>query len=103
ATIGSYQIPTRLPYTTLFRSRTSATKVPQRKIRDAGRRGRRVIKINNKYAQYISMKQSQANHGGPRTARTAREKSVLALSSGKRSEEHTSELQSPDHLVCRLL
>src|SRR5258708_25985095 len=22
---------------------------------------------------------------------------------GKRSEEHTSELQSPDHLVCRLL
>src|SRR5947208_5436475 len=26
----------------------------------------------------------------------------FALSSG-RSEEHTSELQSPDHLVCRLL
>src|SRR5258708_1180863 len=25
------------------------------------------------------------------------------LASGKRSEEHTSELQSPDHLVCRLL
>src|SRR5947208_10878191 len=24
-------------------------------------------------------------------------------SSGERSEEHTSELQSPDHLVCRLL
>src|SRR5258708_26828332 len=23
--------------------------------------------------------------------------------SGERSEEHTSELQSPDHLVCRLL
>src|SRR5258708_32016937 len=23
--------------------------------------------------------------------------------SGRRSEEHTSELQSPDHLVCRLL
>src|SRR5690348_18097192 len=29
---------------------------------------------------------------------------VLALrASGKRSEEHTSELQSPVHLVCRLL
>src|SRR5438552_12646114 len=27
----------------------------------------------------------------------------LALRSGVRSEEHTSELQSPDHLVCRLL
>src|SRR5207244_13304590 len=25
------------------------------------------------------------------------------LRSGRRSEEHTSELQSPDHLVCRLL
>src|SRR5258708_8209682 len=25
------------------------------------------------------------------------------VSSDKRSEEHTSELQSPDHLVCRLL
>src|SRR5258708_30462695 len=25
------------------------------------------------------------------------------LSVGRRSEEHTSELQSPDHLVCRLL
>src|SRR5258708_11775848 len=27
----------------------------------------------------------------------------LASSPVKRSEEHTSELQSPDHLVCRLL
>src|SRR5258708_14661770 len=26
-----------------------------------------------------------------------------ALPAEKRSEEHTSELQSPDHLVCRLL
>src|SRR5258708_12483935 len=26
-----------------------------------------------------------------------------ALPPGRRSEEHTSELQSPDHLVCRLL
>src|SRR5258708_27230647 len=25
------------------------------------------------------------------------------LGGGQRSEEHTSELQSPDHLVCRLL
>src|SRR5258708_30895363 len=27
----------------------------------------------------------------------------LCRASKKRSEEHTSELQSPDHLVCRLL
>src|SRR5258708_11913930 len=30
-------------------------------------------------------------------------KIVLLLFAGPRSEEHTSELQSPDHLVCRLL
>src|SRR5258708_31978890 len=30
-------------------------------------------------------------------------RSRTALRSRKRSEEHTSELQSPDHLVCRLL
>src|SRR5947208_12041523 len=28
---------------------------------------------------------------------------ILSLAVGIRSEEHTSELQSPDHLVCRLL
>src|SRR5258708_30978631 len=28
---------------------------------------------------------------------------AAAASRGGRSEEHTSELQSPDHLVCRLL
>src|SRR5258708_30125953 len=27
----------------------------------------------------------------------------IFLGTGERSEEHTSELQSPDHLVCRLL
>src|SRR5258708_19496482 len=29
--------------------------------------------------------------------------STCRPASGRRSEEHTSELQSPDHLVCRLL
>src|SRR5207244_8389186 len=28
---------------------------------------------------------------------------ILGAEGGTRSEEHTSELQSPDHLVCRLL
>src|SRR5947208_6502263 len=38
-------------------------------------------------------------HGGRRSYTVAR----AARSNGVRSEEHTSELQSPDHLVCRLL
>src|SRR5258708_37770443 len=36
-------------------------------------------------------------------ARTARQVGSAALGEPSRSEEHTSELQSPDHLVCRLL
>src|SRR5258708_32629487 len=32
-----------------------------------------------------------------------RRRGVPALAAERRSEEHTSELQSPDHLVCRLL
>src|SRR5258708_26821612 len=31
------------------------------------------------------------------------ERKIVKLASNERSEEHTSELQSPDHLVCRLL
>src|SRR5438552_7618175 len=38
-------------------------------------------------------------HGRRRAARDRR----LHADAGVRSEEHTSELQSPDHLVCRLL
>src|SRR5258708_28012460 len=49
--------------------------------------------------------------GGPGTregalldlANTVDRIDAVALSGGSRSEEHTSELQSPDHLVCRLL
>src|SRR5258708_25477749 len=40
-----------------------------------------------------------AAHAGTDVARRALAQAVLET----RSEEHTSELQSPDHLVCRLL
>src|SRR5258708_11392341 len=44
--------------------------------------------------------------GGKRAARIQSARSQVRLSEAGlegRSEEHTSELQSPDHLVCRLL
>src|SRR5207244_12453647 len=42
--------------------------------------------------------------GGARAApRQSRSCAVRAARRSRRSEEHTSELQSPDHLVCRLL
>src|SRR5438552_14038252 len=39
----------------------------------------------------------------PRSCTTGRATSVCRRPTSTRSEEHTSELQSPDHLVCRLL
>src|SRR5207244_12931877 len=39
----------------------------------------------------------------PRRQRRRRLGSRAARAARERSEEHTSELQSPDHLVCRLL
>src|SRR5438876_5697383 len=73
---------TLFPYTTLFRSCSGTSQVVhpcptpyQRSCRDCG---------------------SSPSSTGPPTA------SCRALV-GSRSEEHTSELQSPVHLVCRLL
>src|SRR5258708_13497920 len=75
---------TLFPYTTLFRSRCCPKRtsvhplgyVPQGSCRPLPR------------AVTIAKK-------APRTSRLR--------SARSRSEEHTSELQSPDHLVCRLL
>src|SRR2546422_4348861 len=77
---------TLFPYTTLFRSRGVGGEVP---TRPAPARGR----------------------GGPRTGRrrrgsrraTAARRATSGARCRSRSEEHTSELQSRLHLVCRLL
>src|SRR5256885_8896527 len=39
----------------------------------------------------------------PAIARLKRDNRIKSLTAGARSEEHTSELQSPCNLVCRLL
>src|SRR5258708_26116865 len=58
---------------------------------------------------YTTLFRSRSSTSRPRTASsavsaTAKEPLSSAHSSSAfRSEEHTSELQSPDHLVCRLL
>src|SRR5438552_14730035 len=43
------------------------------------------------------------SHGWPLNADDWDDQLFFVASHGYRSEEHTSELQSPDHLVCRLL
>src|SRR5258708_26517144 len=65
---------TLFPYTTLFRSEST-----MRRRQPARRRAAR----------------AGTRRADPRAIRQRRRQS--------RSEEHTSELQSPDHLVCRLL
>src|SRR5258708_18462576 len=71
---------TLFPYTTLFRSRRWLLH------RGAG--------------SHLQPARSPCEANPCRTAEAARQSRAAALG---RSEEHTSELQSPDHLVCRLL
>src|SRR5258708_24881835 len=71
---------TLFPYTTLFRSKSftrGATETPVLKE----------ITFDVEKGEYVSI----IGHSG------------CGKSTVIRSEEHTSELQSPDHLVCRLL
>src|SRR5438552_10164418 len=52
---------------------------------------------------YRSLSHIYAQVVDDRSGRTLVSASSLDKDTKKRSEEHTSELQSPDHLVCRLL
>src|SRR5947208_8086470 len=79
--------PTLFPYTTLFRSSasrrgTAGGTAPARRRRRAS-------------AAAATRLSGRARGRGP--ARRGPDRTPA------RSEEHTSELQSPDHLVCRLL
>src|SRR5260370_13821317 len=65
---------TLFPYTTLFRSSTIAAEI----------------------AGLVAASRLALAAGDPARA-------APYLATADRSEEHTSELQSPDHLVCRLL
>src|SRR5258708_29383637 len=73
---------TLFPYTTLFRSRDLGTQVY---ITGGLKDGDTVVVNPN----------DSVKDGAHVTAKP--------VPAGQRSEEHTSELQSPDHLVCRLL
>src|SRR5258708_20346951 len=75
---------TLFPYTTLFRSL----------LRD--RRERRARAHPRPHARLQRARRERLDGARPRARAPPR-------STGARSEEHTSELQSPDHLVCRLL
>src|SRR5258708_30853244 len=79
---------TLFPYTTLFRSREDLADLVEDLTDDLAERARGApLALGG-----LRLGARQAGPGGARRA-----------VAGDRSEEHTSELQSPDHLVCRLL
>src|SRR5690625_6872625 len=77
---------TLFPYTTLFRSSSPASTIAVTTVRQ--------------YCRRLSMSLSIETHT-PLTARLVAQSASRAVL--PRSEEHTSELQSRGHLVCRLL
>src|SRR5438552_9757116 len=80
------------PYTTLFRSRAYALRF--------AREGAHVVvaDIRDEQARAVA---AECQALGP--AALGARLDVADEASTRRSEEHTSELQSPDQLVCRLL
>src|SRR5258708_29047507 len=78
---------TLFPYTTLFRSLDPATEEPLAEVAD----GTVDDALDAVGAAHAAL---------PAWAATPPRQRAEIL---RRSEEHTSELQSPDHLVCRLL
>src|SRR5687768_17638476 len=79
---------TLFPYTTLFRSKARRT--------EGGRRGGRPSML----CAIINDARYRRKNWLAKARRARRTSSAL---SSRRSEEHTSELQSRLHLVCRLL
>src|SRR5207248_8511820 len=81
---------TLFPYTTLFRSPRGDLR---RALRRCARRGR----------SGTDRARARRKRGTPPRRASARESRPVPPMARSRSEEHTSELQSPYDLVCRLL
>src|SRR2546426_2687196 len=87
---------TLFPYTTLFRSVIAGI---------ASRRGLREFKVVPRHRELVRWIRERGGEGH----RTTRPYDLRPFAAGlqndrdNRSEEHTSELQSPCNLVCRLL
>src|SRR3712207_7436730 len=88
---------TLFPYTTLFRSQTGPP--PRPRVLSEG--------IVPPEAQQVNIEQSETStlitYATKANARQVEEYYQVELARDGRSEEHTSELQSRQYLVCRLL
>src|SRR5207244_11025404 len=90
--------PTLFPYTTLFRSGTG-------RPRRGSPADLRLGAVSLGFHDGRSCPRRDATAGALTSGQRPRRVPGLRRvpGAGGRSEEHTSELQSPDHLVCRLL
>src|SRR5690606_39594876 len=94
--------PTLFPYTTLFRSASTSashwTKPPRAKT--SRRCGRCLLRQARPCPRSQASRKASSHASPPSCAAPARSSHTR---SSTRSEEHTSELQSRENLVCRLL
>src|SRR5207244_5800822 len=91
-------LSTLFPYTTLFRSIPSLPAPdPRRDTAPEAVERYEAVRLFVERAQFHQPRFAVTNQNAAALA------SVCHRLDGIRSEEHTSELQSPDHLVCRLL
>src|SRR5690348_17653608 len=90
---------TLFPYTTLFRSPRAYSQQTRRAESRTGRAESRRVdrsqRVQRELKQGSNVRRADRFRSNERTAQERRGR--------ERSEEHTSELQSPVHLVCRLL
>src|SRR5690606_41636975 len=93
--------PTRFPYPTLFRSRTRRP-APEPAWPAQEKRERRPAPVGGRGGGKSRFPDGRRAASGWESWRLARW-SEQALADYSRSEEHTSELQSRENLVCRLL
>src|SRR5207244_4895637 len=98
-TLPAPPTPCLFPYTTLFRSRIARREGGVR-LKSLRRRSGVRARDRDPGAEG-GERRNASSHAHEHSDAVHSERFVARLAS--RSEEHTSELQSPDHLVCRLL
>src|SRR3712207_7228267 len=100
--IGRPPRSTLFPYTTLFRSPDGAV---QQTIESRIRCGLSTSQIGRQPTQQPTHAagQTEVHDRSGHRAQPAEAEPALVIPEGERSEEHTSELQSRQYLVCRLL